>query len=83
MMKSLFRHFLIGALAAVIFVGLLLWTNTAGIMTLIANSSVGGLALTLLLVGLISTFGPIAVLFAFIEDNQEKSSRRRGNRSPR
>jgi heme/copper-type cytochrome/quinol oxidase subunit 1 len=82
MLKLLFHHFLIGAVAAIAFGGLVLWTDLAGIATLIANSSVGELALVLLFVGLISTFGPIAMLFALMGSDDETRAGRRGDGPP-
>ena len=83
MLKLLLHHFLIGAGAAVVFGGLILWTDMAGIATLIANSSAGELALVLLFVGLISTFGPIAMLFALMGSDDETRAARGDDRSAR
>ena len=83
MLKLLIHHFLIGAGAAVVFGGLILWTDMAGIATLIANSSARELALVLLFVGLISTFGPIAMLFALMGSDDEKRAARGDDRSAR
>ena len=61
-LSMLLKHFLVGAAAALAFGGALLWSDTAGIATLIAASSDGALAMFLLFAGLISTFGPAAIL---------------------
>ena len=83
MIKLLFQHFLIGALAAVVFGGLILWTDMAGIASLVADEPEGIWAIILLFAGLVSTFGPIAMLFAFMGSGEERPSGRSGNRPPR
>lgn len=70
-LSMLSRHFLVGTAAALAFGGALLWTNVAGIATLIAGSSEGVLAVFLLFAGLISTFGPAAMLTGVAVEEHE------------
>ena len=83
MLKLLLQHFSIGALAAVVFGGLMLWTDMAGIASLLADEPAGLWAIVLLFAGLVSTFGPVAMLFAFMESGEEEPSGRPGDRPPR
>lgn len=77
MLRILLHHFLIGAVAAVIFGGLMLWSDFAGLATVIETSPQRGLALFLLFAGLISTFGPIAMLTGiFGQSDKDDSSER-------
>ncbi len=66
-LRHFLQHLVVGTLAALVFGALVLWFDLAGLATLIAESSEPGLALVLLFVGLISTFAPLALLFAFLQ----------------
>ena len=70
----LLQHFLIGTIAALVFAGALLWFDIASLATLIANSLDGRLALFLLLVGLISTFGPVAMIIGVVGNSEDRNS---------
>lgn len=74
MLRLLLHHFLIGAVAAVIFGGLLLWSDLAGLATVIGDSQHREFALFLLFAGLISTFGPIAMLTGILGQKDEENS---------
>ena len=69
------QHFLIGTVAALIFAGAILWFDVGGLAALIAGSPDGELALCLLLVGLVSTFGPIAMFMGLGGSSEEEDSR--------
>ena len=70
----LLQHFLIGTIAALVFAGAVLWFDIASLATLIFDSPDGRLALILLVIGLISTFGPIAMIFGIMENREDRSS---------
>jgi len=65
------QHFFIGTVAALIFPGAILWFDIGGLATLIAKSPDGALALCLLLLGLVSTFGPIAMFMGLSGSSEE------------
>ena len=71
MLRILLHHFLIGAVAAVIFGGLLLWSDMGGLATVIGDSSHRELALFLLFAGLVSTFGPVAILTGILSHRDD------------
>ena len=71
MVKIMLQHFLVGAVAAVIFGGVLLWSDMAGLATLLAESPQREIGLVLLFAGLVSTFGPIAMLTGLASHSDE------------
>ncbi len=61
LLRFLLLHLAAGGAGALAFCALLLWSDFAGIGTLIANSSDGPLFAALLFFGLFVTFGSIAM----------------------
>ena len=72
--RALVQHFLVGTFAALLLGGGVLLYDIAGLATLIANSERGGLAVFLLFFGLVTTFGPIAMLFGVMGIGEERDS---------
>lgn len=76
MFRMVFNHFLVGTVAAVVFGGLMLWSDIGGLATVIGDSQQRELGLFLLFAGLISTFGPIAVLTGIMSHEEDEHSSR-------
>ena len=75
-LKHLLQHFLLGSAAAVVFGAGILWFDIAEIGSLVDRSSEPGLWIFLLFVGLVSTFGPIALVMALMMSNEETNADR-------
>lgn len=67
---------LIGTIVALFGAAVLLWFDIGGIATLIAGSPAGALALFLLIVGLVTAFGPVAIAFGPSPDDDPPSNER-------
>ena len=64
---------LMGIVVALIGAGTLILFDIGGIATLIAGSPTGALALFLLVVGLVTAFGPVAIAFGPPPDDDPRS----------
>ncbi len=70
--RFLIGHLLFGSAAGVIFGGLLLWTDAAGLATMIFASPDWALALGLLFFGLFITFGSIGMAVGIMNLGEER-----------